>query len=70
MLVFGVLACVAGLVGMILWPDGAAEVIEHRHDDLPEDHPHLLKTGIRTGAHSHRHRFVIDDEHQVWPTHG
>ena len=70
MILFGGLACVAILASMILWPGGASEVIEHSHDDLPVDHPHLRDTGERTGAHSHRHRFVIDDEHRVWPTHG
>lgn len=70
LLSLGGVAGLAGFIAMVLWPGGGDEIIEHSHDDLPADHPHLLETGVRTGAHRHRHRFVIDDEHRVWPTQG
>ena len=57
---------VAGLVlGLRLWPEGDPVVVSHRHDDLPDSHPHLAG-----GGHSHAHALIIDDEHHVWPTHG
>ncbi|MCY6379893.1 MFS transporter [Hoeflea prorocentri] len=70
MIVLGSTAGIAALAGLLLWPRDDADVIEHSHDEMPEDHPHLRNTGRRTGAHSHAHAFVIDDEHRVWPTHG
>ena len=47
--------------GVILWPYEDTESQEHRHDDLPDDHPHL-----RDGR-PHRHPIIIDDYHQHWP---
>ncbi len=70
MLALGGLAGFATFTGLALWPGGAPEMIEHSHEDLPADHPHLREAGVRTGPHSHRHNFVIDDEHRVWPTQG
>lgn len=55
---------VAGMLSArIFWPETDAEILEHDHDDLPEDHPHLQ------GSRSHRHKYVIDDYHHHWPTH-
>ncbi|MEX3010120.1 MFS transporter [Hoeflea sp. TYP-13] len=70
MLILSALAGFAIVAGLLFWPGGEPEIIEHSHEDLPADHPHLRETGVRTGAHRHRHAFVIDDEHRVWPTHG
>jgi len=69
-----VLLGVAGLAATVLaarvWPGGRDAAIEHLHDDLPPDHPHL-RDAVRTGrGWVHRHTFVIDDEHRVWPTQG
>jgi len=56
------LALVALIVSLRIWqPDHDREVIEHHHDNLPEDHPHILD------GRTHAHAFVIDDEHQRWP---
>ena len=46
-----------------LWPRVAEGALEHRHDDLPPDHPHLA------GRRGHSHAFVIDDYHPHWPRH-
>lgn len=70
MLALGALAAVAAVVGLVLWPRTVTQPIEHSHEDLSSEHPHLREAGVRTGPHSHRHNFVIDDEHRVWPTHG
>ena len=35
-------------------------MIEHRHDDLPLDHPHLR------GERTHAHAYIIDDSHRRW----
>ena len=65
LLVLGALGLVSALVGYWVWTPAPKEV-EHEHPELPEDHPHVKAHGGRR----HAHAFVIDDEHQVWPTHG
>lgn len=53
--------CLAGVAATaILWPADDPESVPHRHDDLPDDHPHL------EGA-AHAHPFIIDDIHTRWP---
>ncbi|MFZ3584454.1 MFS transporter [Loktanella sp. DJP18] len=64
---FIVLALVAGaglLGGMLLWPRELDTAVEHLHDDLPQDHPHLR------GPTRHSHPIVIDDYHPHWPRAG
>ena len=66
MALLGTLALAASALALAVWPAGDPSELAHDHPDLPPDHPHLQ------GAHGkrHRHVFVIDDEHRVWPTHG
>ena len=64
----GAVALAAGLAAHALWPAGDALELVHDHADLPEDHPHLREFDTR--GKRHRHAFVIDDEHRVWPTQG
>lgn len=63
---FALLALAAG-AGLIaahrLWPAADAEVLAHRHDDLPAGHPHLAGAE----GHVHRHAFRIDELHPRWP---
>ncbi len=66
LLVLGVLAALGVAIALFVWPVSDPTEIEHSHPDLPSDHPHLLKHGGRR----HRHVFVIDDEHHVWPSQG
>ena len=40
------LAGLAAFAAIVLWPGGAGEIIEHSHDDLPVDHPHLREAGV------------------------
>lgn len=50
-----------GLVAALrLWPRADPDVVEHTHDNLPLDHPHL------NGARRHAHSLVIDDNHRHW----
>ncbi|MBP0485169.1 MFS transporter [Sagittula salina] len=59
----GALAALAGigaLSALSLWPQEDPEILEHSHDNLPLDHPHLK------GARRHAHPFVVDDQHPRW----
>lgn len=48
----------AGIFGALrFWPKDDPDIIEHTHDTLPLDHPHL------NGNRKHAHPFVIDDLH-------
>ncbi|MCC6789609.1 MAG: MFS transporter [Hyphomonadaceae bacterium] len=55
--------CALGAIATaVIWPASEDASIEHMHDDLPADHPHLATT---TGAHAHE--YIIDDLHRRWP---
>lgn len=66
--VLGTMALVASVAAVILWPADDATELVHDHVDLPPDHPHLQEFAAK--GTRHRHVFVIDDEHRVWPTQG
>ena len=68
MLVLSALALTGLIVGNVIWPAEDPKILTHSHPELPADHPHLKKHGAK--GKRHRHAFVIDNEHQVWPTHG
>lgn len=61
----GMLASMAILAAVQLWPAGDPEIVAHSHDDLPPDHPHLIEHG---GEGRHAHALVIDKFHMAWPT--
>lgn len=58
------LAAVAIGIGFAVWPSDDPEIVEHRHDELQADHPHLA--GSDHGRR-HAHAYVIDDMHLAWP---
>jgi H+ antiporter protein len=61
---FASLALLAGgglVAGTVLWTRDASGMVEHSHDNLPADHPHVQ------GGRTHVHRIVIDDYHPHWP---
>ena len=61
--VLGLLASIAGagmLFALRLWPKTDPEILDHTHDNLPLDHPHIK------GARRHAHHFVVDDQHPRW----
>ncbi|MFG6585259.1 MFS transporter [Sulfitobacter sp. 1A12779] len=55
-----VLAAAGILAAMRFWPREDPETLEHTHDNLPPDHPHLQ------GARKHVHTFVVDENHPRW----
>jgi predicted MFS family arabinose efflux permease len=58
-----ILATLAGagvVFALRVWPQQDPEMIEHTHDNLPLDHPHLH------GTERHAHLFVIDENHARW----
>ncbi|WP_204112843.1 MFS transporter [Shimia biformata] len=67
LVVLGIAAFLATVLGILLWRDANQTEFEHDHPDLPADHPHLK---AHHGQRHHTHAFVIDDEHRSWPTHG
>ncbi|ODT76349.1 MAG: MFS transporter [Pelagibacterium sp. SCN 64-44] len=67
---FLVMAAIAvlGIVAAIrLWPASDPVELEHVHDALPADHPHLGGAGDARGKRAHAHALVIDAEHTTWP---
>lgn len=65
-LILGGVALCSGIIGVLVWPQADEAEIEHRHDDLPPDHPHF-KEEPTTGKKRHTHAYVIDDLHTHWP---
>ncbi|MEQ1404057.1 MFS transporter [Neorhizobium sp. Rsf11] len=64
-----VLAVVAGLgfiVAIWAWRASDEMEVEHSHDDLAENDPHLMEGRHRHG-HRHSHAFMIDRLHPEWP---
>lgn len=57
------LAAVGTLGALKLWPSSDPVEVEHTHDNLPLDHPHLQ------GHRTHSHTLVIDESHPRWATH-
>ncbi|MBA4289568.1 MAG: MFS transporter [Pseudomonas sp.] len=64
----GVVASAAVLLSMRLWPSEDPVELSHRHDNLAAGHPHLAGTRHPTNGPEHSHAYVIDDEHQRWPS--
>ncbi len=60
LLVLGVISVAAIGIGLVIWPAEDIEALEHHHDNLPLDHPHLQ------GERTHTHPCVIDEHHARW----
>ncbi len=67
-LLLSAIAIIAAVAAALLWPRTDVADIEHHHDDLPPDHPHLQEGHDRHGK-AHVHEIVIDDLHSHWPGH-
>ncbi|PSM19723.1 MFS transporter [Nitratireductor sp. StC3] len=63
-IILAAVAAVAIGIGYAVWPADDPEVMEHSHDDLPANHPHLAEAGH---GRRHAHAYVIDDTHLAWP---
>ncbi|MGK2899564.1 MAG: MFS transporter [Burkholderiaceae bacterium] len=66
-LALAVLAGAATIASARLWPADDPREIEHGHDDLGAEHPHVGE-GTKTAPTRHTHDFVVDDEHRRWPS--
>ncbi|KAB2723230.1 MFS transporter [Brucella intermedia] len=62
--ILAAVAAAAISIGYAVWPADDPEVVEHSHNDLPANHPHLAQAGH---GHRHAHAYVIDDMHLAWP---
>ncbi|MCP5156692.1 MAG: MFS transporter [Ectothiorhodospiraceae bacterium] len=67
LLILAIPAAIGIGVGLWLWPRDDREVLPHRHDDLPADHPHLRDGHAASGGRHHAHPYVIDSLHRCWP---
>lgn len=65
--VLAIVATMAWLICLKIWPSHDPSLIAHRHDDLPAFHPHL--SAANQQGNSHIHEYIIDEEHKHWPTH-
>lgn len=58
--VLAALASAGSIAASRVWPREDPEILEHTHDNLSIDHPHLK------GERRHAHPFVVDNEHPSW----
>ncbi|SSC67984.1 MFS transporter [Ciceribacter selenitireducens] len=65
-MVLGILAGLGLIAAVRVWRPSDEADIEHSHDDLEENHPHLMEGHHRYG-HRHSHAFMIDRLHPDWP---
>ena len=62
-----VIAAAAIFLATRLWPAHDPDEVEHVHEELTEDHPHLVGATRVGNGHRHSHVFVIDSHHPDWP---
>ncbi|WP_452600454.1 MFS transporter [Rhodanobacter aciditrophus] len=60
--IFAGIALASILLALLVWPKESTAEMEHSHDDLPPEHPHL-----KDKHKTHTHTYVIDDLHHHWP---
>ncbi|OZB16638.1 MAG: MFS transporter [Hyphomonas sp. 34-62-18] len=60
----GLLSLVGFLLALCLWPAADDERAPHSHENLPNDHPHII-ADHRSGSPDHI--FHIDELHKKWP---
>jgi len=63
----GGIAALAALAAARLWPSDDPDQMEHVHETLDANHPHVTGAIAEGGGYRHRHAFVIDDYHPEWP---
>ncbi|HZX86269.1 MAG TPA: MFS transporter [Reyranella sp.] len=66
--VLGAIGALAIVLAMRLWPTADENEIEHVHETLPDDHPHLTVAERTGGGHRHTHAYIIDSHHPEWPS--
>lgn len=65
--VLGAIAALAVVLAMWLWPTADKNEIEHVHETMAGDHPHLAGAERTGGGHRHTHAYIID-HHPEWPS--
>jgi hypothetical protein len=65
--ILGGIAVLATFAALRVWPADDPDEIEHVHDALDRNHPHVAGAAPVRGGYRHRHAFVIDSEHPWWP---
>ncbi|MBN8916368.1 MAG: MFS transporter [Rhizobiales bacterium] len=68
--VLGLIAAAAVFVAIRLWPSNDPDEIEHIHETLDANHPHLAGAMGAGDGRRHSHAFVIDSHHSEWPRAG
>ncbi|OCP21281.1 MULTISPECIES: MFS transporter [unclassified Ensifer] len=63
----GVIAAAAIFVATRLWPAHDPDEIEHVHEELDDDHLHVVGATRDGNGRRHTHVFVIDRHHPDWP---
>ena len=66
--VLGAIAALAIVLAIRLWPTADENELEHVHETLPNDHPHLAGAEQTGRGHRHTHAYVIDSHHPEWPS--
>lgn len=66
-LVLGGFTAVGAVLTPVLWSAHDPEILEHVHENLPPDHPHVRDAVTTERGLKHAHAFVIDDVHREWP---
>ncbi|MBP7065178.1 MFS transporter [Ferrovibrio sp.] len=61
------LGVIAILAASRLWPSRDPEELDHVHQDLGPEHPHLAGGTHTSAGYRHSHTFVIDSHHPEWP---
>lgn len=65
--VLGLIAALAVLLALRLWPANDPDEIEHFHETLADDHPHVALAERSKQGRRHSHPYVIDSHHTEWP---
>jgi MFS family permease len=65
--VLGALGTLAAFAATVLWPANDPDEVEHVHDTLERNHPHISDAVPAGSGFRHRHAFLIDSYHSAWP---
>lgn len=68
LLVLAGITAVGAAGGLLVWPASDPQTMNHLHDDLPSDHPHIEGATPTKSGYRHTHAFVIDKQHPRWPS--
>jgi H+ antiporter protein len=63
----GVIAALSIAIAARLWPANDPDEIEHTHDTLDANDPHVAGAVPSGAGLRHQHAFVIDSHHLEWP---